>query len=92
MSNTIIEKHKITLSLRTLITIILAVATLVSSYFIASERTNESIRGTNRRIDNLSRVLEAQQDLIITNRYKDSSERALIELQIEYLKKELFKK
>jgi len=84
-----IETLRLTLSLKTMVTIVIAVATLVSGYFMASERTNTKIDQTNQRIENLSRILESQQGLIITNRYKDSSERALIELQIDYLRQEM---
>lgn len=83
MTTTILETQRITLSLKTMWTIV------VSGYFIASQRIADKISETNERINNWTRVLESQQALIISNRYKDSVEKALIELQIEYIRQEI---
>jgi len=81
-----IETTKIALSIRTMITVIVSVITIVASYFITTDRINAKIDDTNKRIDNNSRLLESQQSLIISNRYKDSVEKNWIEYQIEQLR------
>ncbi len=89
MASTSIETHKITLSLKTMVTVIASVVMIVASYFYAGERTNGKIDDTNKRIDNNSRLLESQQSLIISNRYKDSIEKDFIEFKINQLRDEI---
>lgn len=69
--------------------VICSVTVIVSAYFIASQKIADKIAETNERIDNWVRVLESQQNLIMTNRARDSAEKAFIELQIEYLKDQI---
>ncbi len=78
-----IETLKIALSPRTIVVVLIGVISVVASYFIAAETVNSKIDDTNKRIDNNARVLESQQSLIMTNRYKDSLEKAFIQLQID---------
>ena len=84
MTTTNLETHRLSLSIRAFVAVIVAVAGIVSSCFYASDKINRSIEQTNSKIEQTNMLLQS-------NRYKDSTERALIQLQVDALRKEFEK-
>jgi hypothetical protein len=84
MSTTDIETQRIAFTPRTLISMFAAVIVIVSGYFVASERVNQHIDETNKRIDNVMMLYQSQENLIMSYRFRDS-------MEIDYLRQQLKK-
>ena len=80
-----LETHRLSLSLRAFVAVIVFVVGAVSSVFIASDKINKSIEQTNERIEQTNVLLQSQQNLIMSNRFRDSIERSVLQAQIDFI-------
>ena len=84
-TTTNLETHKLSLSIRAFLAVIITVVGAAASFFYGVDRINTQVEETNRRI-------EQTNNLLITNHFKDSMDRNVIQMQLDYLKGELKRK
>lgn len=84
-----VDTQKMSMSFRTFIVLICGIAGSVACYFKTMDGINFKIDGTNARIDQTNHLIETQNNLILSTRERDSSQRAYMQLEIDFIKTQI---